>query len=220
MSKAYWKSLPERDGDTAFLAAAENEFPEELSGIEGVSRRSWLRAAGFVFGGALLAGCRQAATKKAIPYLVKPEEITPGRASWYASTCAGCAASCGILIRARDGRPIKLEGNPEHPMSRGGLCAVGQASILGLYDSARLQRPLAGGKPAKWEEVDREIAAKLEAIRNSGGAVRFLSTTVTSPTLRGAIEHFLSGFRDGRHVVYDPLSCSAILDAHERTHGA
>lgn len=217
----YWQSLEERDGGAAFLRAAEPEFRKALDVAQTpVSRRGFLKAAGFTLTGTVLSGCTQAPVQKAIPYLVQPETIVPGRAYWYASTCAGCSACCGLLVKNRDGRPIKLEGNPQHPCSRGGLCAVGQASILGLYDSHRLQQPIAAGKQTDWPEVDRAIAEQLVRIQREGGAVRFLTSTITSPTTRGAIERFLSGYADARHIVYDSLSCSAILDAHQHTHGA
>jgi molybdopterin-containing oxidoreductase family iron-sulfur binding subunit len=117
-----------------------------------------------------------------MPYLLQPEDVVAGRSQYYASTCGACAAGCGLLVKVRDGRPIKLEGNPDQAISRGATCAVGQASILGLYDSLRLKQPLAKGKPAKWEQVDREIVARLGEIRRAGGEVRYLSETVTSPT--------------------------------------
>lgn len=105
-------------------------------------------------------------------------------------------------------------------MTRGGLCAVGQASILGLYDSERLKDPLRGGEETTWEEMDRAVMARLAEVRQQGGAIRFLTNTVNSPTVLARITQFLSQFADARHVVYDALSSSAILDAHERTHGA
>ncbi len=215
--KRYWKSLEELEPG---LDAPHDEFPEPLDGpVTQFDRRSFLKAAGFTLGAATLAGCGRAPVEKAIPFLVQPETTVPGRAYFYASTCAGCSAGCGLLVKNRDGRPIKLEGCPEHPTSRGGLCAVGQASLLGLYDSLRLKQALAGGQPSTWEEVDSAILAKLTTLRSSGGAVRFLSGTITSPTTRALLERFLKQFPDARHVVYDPLSSSAILDAHEQTHG-
>ncbi|MBI1790380.1 MAG: 4Fe-4S dicluster domain-containing protein [Acidobacteria bacterium] len=210
----YWKSLNEPSSE-------QDEFPELLQiGSHGFGRRGFLKAAGFSFAGAMLAGCSRAPVEKAIPHLNKPEEITPGVAYHYASTCGACSAGCGLLVKVRDGRPVKLEGNPQHALSRGALCAVGQASILGLYDSLRLKSPLRGGTQAGWEEVDREITAELDAFRRDRKAVRFLSPAILSPTLRHMIDRFLQGFPGARHVVYDPLSCSAILDAHQATHGA
>jgi molybdopterin-containing oxidoreductase family iron-sulfur binding subunit len=182
-------------------------------------RREFLRLAGFTFAGVALAGCEQARVEKAIPYLIKPEEITPGKAYWYASTCAGCNAGCGILIKNRDGRPIKVEGNPDHPVSRGGLCAVGQAQVLGLYDSQRLSGPMMNGTPSDWKTMDRELNNQLSEIRKGNKAVRFLSGSLTSPTTLALIGRFVSSFRNSKHVVYDPISRSGILEAHKRTHG-
>ncbi|MEW6752800.1 MAG: [Fe-S]-binding protein, partial [Candidatus Latescibacterota bacterium] len=196
-------------------------LPDEIPPARGgLTRRSFLRAAGFSAAGALVTSCSRAPVEKAIPLLVKPEEITPGTSLYYASTCLACPAACGLLMECRDGRPIKLEGNPDHPLSRGALCAVGQASLLGLYDSRRLRSPVASGAPATWDEVDRIVAEELERVARSGGAVRLLTGTFTSPTLDGVIARFLARFADARHVVYDALSCSAVLDAHQRTHGS
>ena len=219
-SMRYWKSLAERDGAPGYAIRAESEFTETpLEIATPGSRRGFLRAAGFTFAGAMLSSCTRAPQQKALPFLVQPEGIVAGRSSYYASTCAGCTASCGLLAKVRDGRPIKLEGSPEHPFSRGGLCAAGQASILSLYDSRRLGAPLAAGQPSNWKTVDQAIVSKLAGASRSGG-VCVLSSTITSLTLQAAISRFLSRFSDARHVVYDTLSCSAILDAHERTHAA
>ncbi|MBI3933440.1 MAG: 4Fe-4S dicluster domain-containing protein [Acidobacteria bacterium] len=227
--KQYWKSLWERGArgryDDTLWQELQDEFPgppEEFPG--GWSRRGFLRAAGFALAGAVLTGCNRAPVQKAIPLLVQPEFLTPGQAVYYASTCGGCAAGCGILIKNRDGRPIKLEGNRQHPLSRGGLCAVGQASVLGLYDSLRLQDPLKepviDGKAASWQDVDTAVMARLRDLARSDRSVCFLSDTNTSPTRRAVIGKFLRAFPNSRHVVFDPLSSSAILDAHEQTHGA
>ncbi len=215
--KRYWKSLPERDGDPDFLEAAANEFPKPPAD-SGLNRRDFLLAAGFAVAGAVLPGCSRAPVQNAVPLATQPEGITPGRPLYYASTCGGCPAGCGLLVKTRDGRPIKLEGNPDHPLSQGGLCAVGQASLLGLYDSLRLRHPLKNGQEATWDEVDRDIVRHLDGL-HARGAVRVLSGTITSPTLDFILQTFVNTFADGRHVVYDPLSSSAILDAHQRTHG-
>ncbi|MCC6395527.1 MAG: 4Fe-4S dicluster domain-containing protein [Bacteroidetes bacterium] len=191
-----------------------------VASLPGMGRRSFLRLAGFSFAGAVLAGCQQGGVEKAIPHLVQPEESTPGSAVWYSTICAGCQAGCGILAKVRDGRPIKLEGNPGHPLSQGGMCAIGQASLLGLYDSLRLKAPLMKGAPSSWQELDRHVMAELDRIRRGKGAVRFLTGTVTSPATRAVIQRFLGSFADARHVEYDPMSCAAILDAHRLTHGA
>jgi MoCo/4Fe-4S cofactor protein with predicted Tat translocation signal len=216
-TRRYWKSLKERDAAPDVLNGRADEFPE--GGPRQFRRRDFLKATGFTLGVALATGCSRAPVQRAIPLLSQSEEMVPGRSFFYASTCAGCNAGCGLIAKVRDGRPIKLEGNPQHPVSRGGLCATGQASILGLYDSQRLQHPLKDGKKSSWDEVDRGVQTELANIRRDRGAVRFLSGTITSPSTRAAIREFLTGFPDARHVVYDPLSNSALLDAHEQTHG-
>jgi molybdopterin-containing oxidoreductase family iron-sulfur binding subunit len=211
------KSLPMWEGDGSLAAeTACSELPLATPG--GVSRRDFLMAAGFTFAGAFLGGCQRAPVEEAISPLLAPEETVGGQANYYASTCGACSAGCGLLVKSRDGRPIKLEGNPEHPLSKGGLCAAGQASLLGLYDRLRLRHPLKKGQKATWAEIDRDIRKKLDTIRNKGGAVRVLTRTITSPTTQSVLERFLSGFADARQVVYDPHSCSAILDAHKLTH--
>ncbi len=218
----YWKSLEEGESDPGFVRESANEFAEELprteSGGGTMKRRDFLKAAGFTAAIAVATGCGRTPVQKAIPLLVQPEAEVPGTSLYYASTCAGCSAGCGILAKVRDGRPIKLEGNPQHPLSRGGLCATGQAALLGLYDSERLHAPLISGKPATWDESDRAITAALDKVRAERGAVRFLSATITSPTKRTAIADFLIRFPGAKHVTYDALSHSAVAFAHERTH--
>src|ERR1019366_2795092 len=175
----------------------ERTSESDASELE-LSRRAFLKVAGFTFMGAL-AGCQRPTEQEAVPPLVQVENVIPGRSLTYASTCGACQAGCGILVKNRDGRPIKLEGNPNHPLSLGGMCATGQASILGLYDSQRLQHPQKNDAQASWTTVDAEIRIKLDELRDEmrrGGrkVVRFLSDTITSPTTRQAIADFLATF--------------------------
>ncbi|MHC4605320.1 MAG: 4Fe-4S dicluster domain-containing protein [Planctomycetota bacterium] len=186
---------------------------------KGIGRREFLLAAGAGAGALSLSACLRRPEENIVPYLVEPEEVTPGVATWYASTCPGCTAGCGVLVKCRDGRPVKVEGNPKHPISHGGLCARGQATIMDLYDPARFRGPQIAGKPATWAKVDAAVMEELAAITRKGGRIVILSHTVTSPTLLAAIERFKQAYPTTRHVMYDTLSCSAILDAYERTHG-
>ena len=124
-----------------------------------IDRRQFLEAAGFTMSLVALSGCGRAPVETALPFAVQPEGVVPGRMQTYASTCAGCPAGCGLLVGVRDGRPLKMEGMPEHPLSSGGLCAVGQALPLGLYDSHRLTHPLADGKQTDWQSLDRAVVA-------------------------------------------------------------
>jgi molybdopterin-containing oxidoreductase family iron-sulfur binding subunit len=184
-----------------------------------VNRRSFLRAAGFT-GLLAAAGCTPTPIQKLIPTVSGHPDYLPGRDLYYATVCGGCEAGCGALVKCRDGRPIKLEGLPGHPLSAGGLCAVGQATLLGLYDSRRFAGPRAGESVITWQEADQVMKEKLAQARAAGGKVRLLTRTVNSPALEGAMARFLGVFEDGRHVMYDALSQSAIADAHLETHGA
>jgi molybdopterin-containing oxidoreductase family iron-sulfur binding subunit len=185
----------------------------------GTSRRAFLRMTGFGLSSALLAGCSRGPVQKLLPALAAPEHTTAGSAYWIATGCHGCEAACGVLAKCRDGRPIKLEGNPEHAISRGGLCSVGQAEVLSLYDSKRIGTPLLDGAGATWEAADERLRSLLAELDSRKGTVRLLTGTVTSPSTRAAARRFVGERADARHVSYDPLSVSAILDAHERTHG-
>ena len=217
------------DGKELRTSGANGGFADPIGhdtavGMEGAvplsSRRDFLKVAGFAFAGAALGGCERASVEYVMAPPVQPEGVVAGRTSDYASTCGGCNAGCGLVVKVRDGRPIKLEGNAEHPLSRGGLCAAGQASLLGLYDQQRLRAPLIAGKPAEWRAADEAVKYQLDDIRKHGGAVRFLSGSLTSPTTLSLIRRFLKDFPGARHVVCDTGAGSAILAAHERTHRA
>jgi hypothetical protein len=209
-------------------ANRDSVHPEDQTGVlegleilppEALSRRSFLETAGFTLSVAAIGGCDRAPQHTAHPLPEQPAGVIPGRTRIYASTCGGCPSGCGLLVSVRDGRPLKMEGMPEHGLSKGGLCAVGQASPLGLYDSRRLTQPMFHETESSWEEVDRTILGGLEAVSKSKGAVRFVTPTISSPTLKAEIDRFLTRFSDARHIVFDAVSSSAILDAHETTHG-
>ena len=122
--KKVWEQLVDRDGGTDVV-----QLTRHRSG-DGVSRRTFLELLGYSSLALALSGCR-APQQKIVPYLVQPVEFTPGVASWFASVCGGCSAGCGTLVKVRDGRPIRLEGNPDHPLSQGGLCALAHGQIFG-----------------------------------------------------------------------------------------
>ncbi len=189
---------------------------DELEQRPGTLRRSFLKALG-ISGVAGLTACEQLSTRKLIPYLVPPEEVTPGVSTLYASTCTGCPAACGLMVTVRDGRPIKLEGHPEHPLSKGGLCALGQAEIRGLYDAGRLTEPTISGAPVSWDALDAQVRTQLVGAQ---GTVEVLSASITSPTARLSIERFLSRF-NGSLTEYDcvPGNAVAVLDAYQSLDG-
>ena len=126
-------------------------------------RRSFL---GLAAASASLAACSRLPVRHALPYLVPPEEITPGVPVRYAGTCGACPAACGLIATVRDGRPVKLEGDPGHALSRGGLCALGQGDLRALYDAGRLPGPRVDGRATTWAELDGFVAATAETARD------------------------------------------------------
>ncbi len=204
-----------------FLNQDADGKPVDLSTkspVAGVSRRTFLEVLGYSSAALALSSCR-APQQKIIPYLRQPVEFTPGVASWFASVCGGCSAACGTLVKVRDGRPIKLEGNPDHPLSSGGLCALAHGMVFGLYDPERLRQPLMGSQPVNWEQIDKEITQKLAASKQSGGKVRVLTGPITGPTSLETIQNFLTQFSDAKHITYQPVSTDAIRQAHLHSHG-
>ncbi len=182
-------------------------------------RRNFFKMMGLSASAAAMA-CQRAPVNKIIPFLVQPEEITPGVPVSYASTCGACPASCGLLVKTRDGRPIKIEGNELHPVSGGGVCAVGQASVLTLYDASRARGPLSSGKPTKWSDLDRTVRNGLRGIGEANRAIRLVTPPYVGPSGEAAIKQFLTTYPSARRVSHDPLGATAIAKAHVLTHGA
>ena len=222
----YWGSLEELAGSPEFQESIGKEFlspplEEELSPME---RRDFLKIMGAGIFMATLA-CSRKPVEKIIPYVNKPDAITPGVPNWYASTCGECAASCGVLVKTREGRPIKLEGNPNHPVSRGALCARGQASLLNLYDPDRLQGPVAVDRDrgtfekASWEQIDAAVVRALSKIKQSGQGVAFLTGVVNGPASRQLIQDFLARFGESRWVSYEAVVPEEIGLGQELAYG-
>ena len=229
MNKTYWKGLDEKGQSPEFKAKANKEFPEDLPIEEFVGskevgdfktgRRDFLKFLGFGVAAATLASC-ETPVIKSIPYINKPEDITPGVANWYASTFFDGNDYANILVKAREGRPIWIKGNKDFGVTNGGLTPRINASVLNLYNSERVQNATADGKESTWTDVDGLITKELKAIANAGGKVRILASTIASPSTQLAIELFKSKLGgDVELVQYDAVSYSAIRKANEKTFG-
>ncbi|MCP4414544.1 MAG: 4Fe-4S dicluster domain-containing protein, partial [Gammaproteobacteria bacterium] len=214
----YWKSIDELKNQ-----AVEGDYSTSsevsLLNDDGIrtdpSRRDFLKVLGFSLGYAtLVTGCEMT-VNKAIPYLNKPEEITPGKANYYASTYFDGSEYCSILVKTREGRPIKIEGNKLSNLTKGGTSARVQASLLSLYDSERLQFPLKHGSKSSWEEVDIEITQKLQEITDNKGTIVILTSSTISPSTKALLSDFTGHFPTTKIVNYDPVSYSSILQANE-----
>lgn len=221
MSKKYWKGLEELTNDPEFVKHANKEFYDFDKSIEEESspnRRDFLKLMGFSLAAVSLASC-EAPVKKAIPFLNKPEEIDPSVANYYASTYVDGGDYCSILVKTREGRPIKIEGNTLSSVTQGGTSARVQASVLSLYDKQRLKGPTINGKPTSWEELDKQITARLEGYKNEGASIYIVSNTLMSPSTQSVIADFVKKYSRVEHIAYDPYSYYAITKANKESFG-
>jgi Fe-S-cluster-containing dehydrogenase component len=181
---------------------------------QGTTRRDFLKIMGFSFVSAAIAeGCKRP-VQKAVPYVIQPPELTPGKAQYFASGFFDGHEYSGILVKTRDGRPIKIEGNKLTAFNREGTSARVQASVLSLYDDARLKSPTSAQVPVSWEKADEEILRDLAAINSSGGEIALLTSTIISPTTIKLIKEFGEKFKKFRWIQHDAVSYSAILEAN------
>ncbi|HEX3025175.1 MAG TPA: TAT-variant-translocated molybdopterin oxidoreductase [Chitinophagaceae bacterium] len=220
--KKYWQSFGELNNSEAYQQSAKDEFAEELpveandkSFLESATpRRDFLKYLGFSTAAAAMAASCETPVKKAIPFVNKPEDIVPGVANYYATTFVQDGDAVSVLAKVRDGRPIKIEGNELSPVTGGGTSARVQASVLDLYDTARLRFPLIDGKEVTFEAIDKAVG---EAV--TGKQIVFLTNTISSPSSKEVINQFLSKYPGSKHIVHDAVSYSGILLANESTFG-
>ncbi len=190
------------------------------------TRRDFLKYLGFGMTAATIASC-DIPVRKAIPYVSKPDTIVPGVATYFASTFVQGGDYVPVLVKTREGRPIKIEGNSMSPITEGGTSARAQASVLSMYDTSRFDGPfrLSNGQIQRarnyadndgWEILDGEIRDRLRDARE----IRIVSHTILSPSLKSAIRDFKAGMPGNTVLVqYDPVSSAALLDAHESAFG-
>ena len=198
----------------------ENGKPPVVGDGSAVERRDFMKVLGATFAAATTtAACGRLPVTHALPYVDKPEDVTVGRGVMYATVCRGCASGCGVLVKSREGRPIKIEGNPGHAWSQGAVCAIGQAQVVDLYDGDRLRQPLIDGKAATWTDFDAQVATALQAYEGDGKSFALVTGTVTGPATQELIRLFLRRFPGSRHLVYDgSFGAGAIAAAHGLSH--
>jgi MoCo/4Fe-4S cofactor protein with predicted Tat translocation signal len=219
MSK-HWQSFGEFNGSDAYQKTVNDEFKEELPFEETgklldakTPRRDFLKYVGFTTTAAAVAASCETPLKKSIPFVNRPEDITPGIPNYYATTYTQDGEAISVVAKVRDGRPIKIEGNELNPLTQGGTSAKAQASVLDLYDGARLRFPKINGKEASFEAIDAALATAI------GGSVVVLSSTISSPTSQAVINQFLAKYPGSKHVQYDAVSYAAILQANAACYG-
>jgi molybdopterin-containing oxidoreductase family iron-sulfur binding subunit len=190
----------------------------------GVKRREFLKVLGVGTAATTMIGCASERVEKLIPYLVSPDQTVPGVSTYYATTCRECPAGCGVIAETRDGRTIKLEGNPEHPVNRGALCARGQASLQGLYNPDRFRGPMARKngqlQAVTWDEALQIFAQKLGETRSRGGAGSAVFINQHEPgSFPGFLDAWLAGFGMPPHISYDAEADHAVIAANRQAYG-
>ncbi|WP_282017275.1 TAT-variant-translocated molybdopterin oxidoreductase [Salegentibacter mishustinae] len=225
-NKKYWKSVEELNENSSVVETLQQkEFAEEIpvdeflgdkNSLESskTSRRDFLKYVGFSTAAASLAAC-EGPVIKSIPYVVQPERIVPGVANYYASTIADGFDFASVLVKTREGRPIKIENN-ELSKSKGGVNSRVHASVLSMYDANRVKRPMIEGRNVSWEEFDREVG---NALDNVSGDMILLTQTFASPSTTKLINEFSQKYPNVRHVVYDTVSENDALNAFQSKFG-
>lgn len=227
--KNYWTNLNEsnnfesvpsnRDDDASahdlntLEIIADEKFSKSLS-----SRRDFLKFCGFGVSAALLASC-ESPVQYAIPLVLKPEEIIPGIANHYASTYFDGSQYCSILVKVRDGRPIKIEGNELSKITKGGTNAQVQAAVLNLYDSERLAYPTIKGEKSTWEEIHSQIIAHFKAAADKGDKIVIISSPIISPSVLKALTTFKEQYPTTEVIYYEPVSFSGTINANLNSFG-
>ena len=204
---SYWKSLDELADAPAFLEFLHREFPEQASTFEDPKgRREFLTLMGASLALAGLTACTKQPEEKILPYVRQPEALVPGRPLFFATSAGHDGYARGILVESHEGRPTKVEGNPDHPASLGGSDVFGQAHVLGLYDPDRSKSVLYVGEERTWAEFREALLQVLDQQKAKGGAgLRFLTGRTTSPTFAARMAGLLAALPGAKWVSWEPV---------------
>jgi MoCo/4Fe-4S cofactor protein with predicted Tat translocation signal len=206
--KRFWKNLDELAGTPAFQELMQEEFPRQASAgewVDSVSRRSFLKVMGASFALAGLAGCTKQPDEPIFPYVKQPEDLVLGRPMYFATAHPFPTGAIPVLVKSEAFRPIKLEGNPEHPASKGRSDAFTQGSLLDLYDPDRSQHPRYRGEQAEFAEFQQQFSSAV-AKTGTGEGVYFLSETITSPTLAAQWKQVAAKYPQAKLIQYEPVN--------------
>lgn len=227
-NKQYWRGIAELENPELKEQLGKNEFRDPLPtdkflGDENslkkskTSRRDFLKYMGFSTAAATLAAC-ESPVYESLPYVVTPEEVIPGIANYYATSYFDGHDFASLLIKTREGRPIKVENNKMAPINGSANTRL-QGSVLNLYDSTRLQEPQQKGSPISWDQLDKEVTKGMDAAEAAGKQIVLLTGTVMSPSTQRAIKALQKKYSQLKHVSVDALSLSEKLDAWEEATG-
>ena len=220
----FWRSLEERAGSAEFRIALEREFPVAASEWDDpVSRRKFLKvmAASLTLAGiGTSAGCYKHPQGTIVPYPQAPEEIIPGRPLFFATAMPLGGFARGVLAESHEGRPTKIEGNPDHPMSLGATDLFTQASVLDLYDPDRAREVTLAGEPSTWGAFYESLRTVIDHKRGDGRGLRILTGPITSPTLSAQLAEFREQFPKAGWHQHDPLERVNTREATRLAFGA
>ena len=227
--KQYWQSFGELNQSESFQEATQKEFKEELLPLEELDgkgilevktpRRDFLKYLGFSTAAAAIAASCDIPVRHSVPFLQKPDDMIPGVANYYASTYVNAGDAISVVVKQRDGRPIKIEGNELSSITKGGTSAQSQASVLDLYDMTRLRFPMQNDGKAFKEVTTFDAFDKMVGEAITGKPVVLLTATINSPSTLQIISEFLAKYPGSRHVQYDAVSYSGMLMANEACYG-
>ena len=228
-NKKYWKSVEELNETSSIVETLRsNEFVEQIPvdqflgdkeslSTSSTTRRDFLKYVGFSTAAASLAAC-EGPVVKSIPYVFQPEQIIPGVADFYATTIADGFDFANILVKTREGRPIKVENN-KLAGARSGANARVHASVLSLYDSLRLKKSKINQKEASWNAVTSKIKSSLDDAKTTGAPIVILTNTMASPSTDALLNDLIIKYPTAKHIIYDAVSESNALDAFQAVYG-
>ncbi|MBI1927200.1 TAT-variant-translocated molybdopterin oxidoreductase, partial [Candidatus Poribacteria bacterium] len=203
----YWRSLEELAETEEFQDFLHREFPRQASELDTVSRREFLKLMGASLALAGLSACTRQPTEKIVSYVQAPEALVPGKPLFFATALLLGGIASGVLVESHEGRPTKIEGNPEHPASLGATDAFAQAAVLTLYDPERSQVVSNAGRISIRDAFLTTLNTQLAAQRLSKGAgLRILTETITSPTLAHQLRELLTQFPSAKWHQYEPVN--------------
>ncbi|MCO5248880.1 MAG: TAT-variant-translocated molybdopterin oxidoreductase [Chitinophagales bacterium] len=232
----YWQDLEQKEETELYKELSSKEFKDEVTTtfdyveegakVESTGRREFLKMMGFGVSAAVVATSCKTPVRKSIPYVFDLDkdsripELVPGVADYFASSYAEGGDFASILVKTRENRPIKIEGNPNAPFTKGGTTARMQASVLSLYDVARIVQPRKKGESITWEQADNEISSKLDSIAAAGGKIVVLGNTNYSLVTQKALQTFQTKYPTTEVITYDPVSVYAIRKANKISLGS
>ncbi len=206
--KEYWRSIEEHADTPEFREFVAEEYPHEIEQWDStLSRRNFVKVMGASLALAGLSGCVIQPPEKIVPYVTSPVGMLPGKPAFFATAMSLGGIATGLLAESFEGRPIKIEGNPLHPGSQGATDVLAQASLLDMYDPDRSQEVTFRGGYSTWESFVPTFRSAIEQNRADGGAgIRFLNTTITSPTLVDQFAQIKRELPNSKLIQFEPVN--------------